>query len=620
MASPASPERVRRPSPGRTLGYLLAGTGAAAFSLLLLQLLVGRRLAQQQLVQTGSETAANVVLGEVALERFSPEVLGRISGMELVEGQRPEPGVTAAEAGRGDRRLRWQTQRMQAELCRRLGRCPAVLPAASPRRGVWVEMASPLERVWLFVALPSPRGWPPDPLLLTLSIGLGALGALLLYLTLEIQRPLTRLQEALADVGLEALPEALPHQGAPAVRQLMARFNAMLLRLEESGRERSTMLAGIAHDLRSPLTRLRLRLALAAAGPMAPQELERAQADIRSIERITRQFMIFAGAEAGGGGGGGAPGAGSGAPGAAGPPRRAGAGGGQPARQRPHLWPAAPAGGAAAPGSGGRGRANPRGGRGGGERLRDPGLGLWRGHRPAAVAESHDPLPAARPGPRRGGALRPGHGHRRQGGPRPWRRPAPAGGACGRSTGDRPLRRGAAGLAPGRGVRGRQLQPVTSGPWPVGLPSHLPATMKASMTSPPMPSPLLQPLRVALLVMVLGSTGAAMAQSDPSQIRRPTPAQMQAIFPEQKRLAISDQRARIAILQSGERCLSAAGSSEALRTCMKQQRDNSQRQREQHRAAMRALFERNGIPLPQWGKGDRKGGWGEGRRGTPGTI
>ena len=66
MASPASPER-RRPSLRRTLGYLLAGYGAAAFCLLLLQLLLGRRLAQQQLVQTGSEVAANVVLGEVAL-------------------------------------------------------------------------------------------------------------------------------------------------------------------------------------------------------------------------------------------------------------------------------------------------------------------------------------------------------------------------------------------------------------------------------------------------------------------------------------------------------------------------------------------------------------------------
>ena len=254
------------------------------------------RLAQQQLIQTGSEVASNLVLGEVALERFSPEVLGQISGMQLVVGPSPEP---AGPGSGGDRRLRWQTQRLQTELCRRLGRCPAVQPAFSPRRGVWVEMASPLEPVWLFVSLPSPRGWPPDPLLLSLSIGLGALGALLLFLTLEIQRPLTRLQEALADVGLEALPEALPDQGAAAVRQLMARFNAMLLRLEDSGRERTTMLAGIAHDLRSPLTRLRLRLALAAEGPMAPQELERAQADIRSIERITRQFMIFAGAEAG---------------------------------------------------------------------------------------------------------------------------------------------------------------------------------------------------------------------------------------------------------------------------------------------------------------------------------
>ncbi len=293
MASPVSPDPAPwRPSLARTLGYLLVASGVAALSLLLLQLLVGRRLAQQQLTQKGSEIASNLLLGEVALERFSPEVLSEISGMQLMVGQRPEPEATA------DRRLRWQSQRLRRELCRRLERCPAVRPAHTPRRGVWVEMASPLESVWLFTSLPSLRGWPPDPFLFSLSIGLGGLGALLLYLTLEIQGPLLRLQEALADVGLEALPAALPARGAPAVRQLTTRFNAMLLRLEESGRERTTMLAGIAHDLRSPLTRLRLRLALAAEGPMAPEELERAQADIRSIERITRQFMIFAGAEA----------------------------------------------------------------------------------------------------------------------------------------------------------------------------------------------------------------------------------------------------------------------------------------------------------------------------------
>ncbi|MCP9930834.1 hypothetical protein KBY82_08560 [Cyanobium sp. AMD-g] len=131
-----------------------------------------------------------------------------------------------------------------------------------------------------------------------------------------------------------------------------------------------------------------------------------------------------------------------------------------------------------------------------------------------------------------------------------------------------------------------------------------------------MPANLLQPLRIAVLAAVLGSTGVAMAQSGPSAPGRPTPAQMQKIFPEQKRLAISDHQARIAILQSGERCLNAAASSEALRACMKQQREASQRQRQQHRAAMQALFQRNGIPLPQWGKGDGKGKWGEGRSGS----
>lgn len=135
-----------------------------------------------------------------------------------------------------------------------------------------------------------------------------------------------------------------------------------------------------------------------------------------------------------------------------------------------------------------------------------------------------------------------------------------------------------------------------------------------------MPSLLRHSLPIAVLALALGSTGVALAQSAPSEAGRPTPAQLQKIFPEQKRLAVSDHQARIAILQSGERCLSAAGGSEALRTCMKQERDAYQRQRQQHRAAMKALLERNGIPLPQWGKGDRKGNWGEGRQGNPGAV
>jgi two-component system osmolarity sensor histidine kinase EnvZ len=147
-------------------------------------------------------------------------------------------------------------------------------------------MGSSLETVWLFAPLPSLRGWPPDPRLLSLALGVAGLTTGLLYLALEVQRPLRQLEQALGAVELEVRPAALPARGANAVRQLTQHFNAMLARLERASQERNTMLAGMAHDLRAPLTRLRLRRDWAGA-----------EADLQALERITRQFLLFAGAE-----------------------------------------------------------------------------------------------------------------------------------------------------------------------------------------------------------------------------------------------------------------------------------------------------------------------------------
>jgi two-component system osmolarity sensor histidine kinase EnvZ len=76
------------------------------------------------------------------------------------------------------------------------------------------------------------------------------------------------------------------------VRQLIGRFNAMVERLQTGERERAVMLAGIAHDLKSPLTRLRFRLSLAG---LPTSDLQQAEADITAMERITGQFLQFAG-------------------------------------------------------------------------------------------------------------------------------------------------------------------------------------------------------------------------------------------------------------------------------------------------------------------------------------
>jgi two-component system osmolarity sensor histidine kinase EnvZ len=158
---------------------------------------------------------------------------------------------------------------------------------------VWVQLLAPLEPVWLMASIPPARRWPPDPWLLLAGLGLGGSVALLLFLWLEVQRPLLQLQRALGGVGTAARPPALPEErGTITVRQLTGRFNAMVRRLERAEQERSVMLGGIAHDLKSPITRLRFRLSLAG---LPGVDLRQAEADLAALERITQQFLLFAG-------------------------------------------------------------------------------------------------------------------------------------------------------------------------------------------------------------------------------------------------------------------------------------------------------------------------------------
>ena len=323
MASPAppdiTPDLPPEPLPDaplagwrRRLGYGASTAGFTALALLLLQLLLAQRLEQQQRRQLATQVAGNVLLAELGLERFSPVALADLSNMRLAVGPRPpaaaSPGQPAPLA------LRQQAEALRNDLCRRLSHCPLVwptqpgptgarpigpsAPTRSPGRGAWVELQSPLETVWLFAPIAPRHGWPPDPQLASLALVAGSLASLLLFLALEVQRPLRRLEGALAKVGLDSdlpQPPLVASGGTAAVRRLTQRFNAMLNRIEATDRERRTMLAGLAHDLRSPLTRLRLRLA--SSGPLAADERRRAEADLAALERITRQFLQFIGAE-----------------------------------------------------------------------------------------------------------------------------------------------------------------------------------------------------------------------------------------------------------------------------------------------------------------------------------
>jgi two-component system osmolarity sensor histidine kinase EnvZ len=276
--------------PLRLAAYFVGGWGV---TLLVLQGLLGSQLERAQIVEMGPDVAQNIRLSELALERFPPAIVSQLSGLVLADGSLSAPipeGVELSSDGlQLDRALR-----LRRELCRRLPHCPRVVASGGELPGAWIELVSPLEPVWLFAAIRPPLSFPPDPLLLSLSLISGSLLAGGLFLLLDVQQPLQQLEKALARVGIDHQPPPLPQSGAWEVRRLAQHFNAMLERLDQSEQERSTMLAGIAHDLKTPLTRLRLRLSVGGEA-LDLQGRRKAEADLDSLERITRQFLLFAG-------------------------------------------------------------------------------------------------------------------------------------------------------------------------------------------------------------------------------------------------------------------------------------------------------------------------------------
>ena len=265
-------------------------SGSWLLGVLMLQLLFGQRLERLQIERLGQELALNLRLSELILERYPPALISELTGLDL------QIAVVPTAPERPNQAAQKRAEALRLELCSRMNLCPRLLPAASTdnsdRPQVWIELVSPLEPVWLRSELPTLRSWPPEPTLLALAL----VGAIVstggIYLFLEVRRPLQTLEKGLSDVGHASDPEKLPTQGAPEVQRITQRFNAMLQRLAVNQQERSTMLAGIAHDLRAPITRLRFRLSMQ---DLEEEERKQFHGDLQALERITNQFLLFAG-------------------------------------------------------------------------------------------------------------------------------------------------------------------------------------------------------------------------------------------------------------------------------------------------------------------------------------
>ncbi len=103
-------------------------------------------------------------------------------------------------------------------------------------------------------------------------------------------RPIERLAEAAESFGMGRDVPSFRPQGATEVRSAAQAFLDMRARIQRQIEQRTAMLAGVSHDLRTPLTRFKLQLAMLGEGP----EIDDLRADIAEMERMLEDYLEFA--------------------------------------------------------------------------------------------------------------------------------------------------------------------------------------------------------------------------------------------------------------------------------------------------------------------------------------
>lgn len=142
----------------------------------------------------------------------------------------------------------------------------------------------------LEVGPPPPPPLSRNPLTYLLAFVGISLTALLFWVTFTLARPLSRLSKAASSFGLTSMePVPLAETGPSEVSSAARAFNRMQARLNEMVERRTRMLAAISHDLRTPLTRLRLRIDLMNDEDMKKRNL----ADLDAMEAQLNGALSF---------------------------------------------------------------------------------------------------------------------------------------------------------------------------------------------------------------------------------------------------------------------------------------------------------------------------------------
>ena len=242
-------------------------------------------------VQAARQTAELVNLSRTALR--SADAINRVALVKTMSSQNP---VRVLPREPGDRWDAYATDRFSQsvtdELKSRLGPDAVVARSVNGQAGMWVGFSIDRDRYWLQTE--SAHAGPLTSSTWFVWVGIALLATLLgsVVIARLINRPLRDLSFAASRIREGDLDSRLDENTLTSeIREVNRGFNRMARELAKVEEDRAVMLAGISHDLRTPLARLRLETEMSVSNEEAKRNMA---LDIEQLDAIIDKFMDYA--------------------------------------------------------------------------------------------------------------------------------------------------------------------------------------------------------------------------------------------------------------------------------------------------------------------------------------
>ncbi|MCW8908005.1 MAG: ATP-binding protein [Sedimenticola sp.] len=191
----------------------------------------------------------------------------------------------------GFRSMRRNLQRHSPDSNRERARGPESRRFRRPPPGALQANIQLGDGQWLTIRRPLPETFADWPMKILAYLGILLVSIILLSLLAVrwVTRPLNTLAGAAENLGKDISHPALPESGPREVKRAARAFNTMQTRLRRYIEDRSQVLAAVSHDLKTPITRLRLRSALLQDEPLQ----QRFNRDLDEMEQMVQATLDY---------------------------------------------------------------------------------------------------------------------------------------------------------------------------------------------------------------------------------------------------------------------------------------------------------------------------------------